>query len=91
MYQVFQRYNMNINKTKTNILVSGREKWNAVVTLKGQKLDQVDSFSYLGSTITREGRSTVDIKRRIAQAKRARFTMKRQLLCFEKIELQMRK
>jgi hypothetical protein len=67
---------MNINKTKTKILVCGREKRNTIVTLKGQKLEQVDSFTYLGNTITWDGRSTADIKRRIAQAKRA-FMMKR--------------
>jgi hypothetical protein len=72
------------------LLVCGREKRNAVVTLKGQKLEQVDSFSYHGSTITWDGRSTADLKRRVDQAKRA-FTMKRQLLCSKKIELQTRK
>jgi hypothetical protein len=50
----------------------------------------VDSFTYLGSTITWDGRSTADIKRRIDQVKRS-FTMKRQLPCSKKIELQTRK
>jgi hypothetical protein len=59
---------MNIKKMKTKILVSGREKQNTVVTLKGQKLEQVDSFSSLRSTITLDGRSSADIKGRIAQA-----------------------
>jgi hypothetical protein len=49
----------------------------------------VDSFTYLGSTITWDGRSTADTKRRIAQAKRT-FTMKIQLLCSKKIEVQTR-
>jgi hypothetical protein len=83
--KVFQRYDMNINK-KTKILVSRRKKRNAVVTLKGQKLEQVDSFTYLASTITWDRRKTADIKRRIAQAKSA-SKMKRQLLCSKKIEL----
>ena len=90
MDQALQEYNMNINKTKTKILVCGREKLNAVVTMRGQKLEQVDSFTYLGSTITWDGRSTTDIKRRIAQAKKA-FMMKRQLLCSKKIGQQTRK
>jgi hypothetical protein len=88
--EVLQRCNMNINKTKTKIVVCGREKQNTKVTLKGQKLEQVDSFTYLGSTITWHRRSTAEIKRRIAQAKRS-FTMKRQLLCSKKIELPTRK
>jgi hypothetical protein len=88
--EVLQRYNISINKTKTKILVCGREMRNTIVTLKGQKLEKVDSFSYLGSTITWDGRSTANIKRRITQDKRA-FTVKRQLLCSKKIELQTRK
>jgi hypothetical protein len=32
---------VNKNKTKTKIVVCGREKLNAVLTLKGQKLEQV--------------------------------------------------
>jgi hypothetical protein len=58
--------------------------------MKGQKIEQVDSFTYLGSTITWDGRSAADIKQRITQAKRA-FTRKRQLLCSKMIELQPRK
>jgi hypothetical protein len=65
---------MNINKTKTKILICGGEKRNAGVTLKGQKLEQLDSFTYLVTTLTWDGRSTADIKRRIAQAKGG-FTM----------------
>jgi hypothetical protein len=50
----------------------------------------VDSFIYFGSTITWDGKGTADIKPRIAQAKRP-FTMKKQLLCSKKMELQTRK
>jgi hypothetical protein len=88
--EVLQRYNMNINKTKTKSVVCGRQKRNTRITLKEQKLCQVDSFTIFGSTITWDGSGTADIKRRIAQAKRA-FTIKRLLLCSKKIELQMRK
>jgi hypothetical protein len=36
-------------------------------TLGGQKLEQMDSFTYLRSTITLGKKSTTDIKQRIAQ------------------------
>jgi hypothetical protein len=52
----------NINKTKTKILVCGREKRDAVVTLKGPKSEEMDSFAYIGSTILWDGRSTVNVK-----------------------------
>jgi hypothetical protein len=53
------------------------------------KLEQVDSFTYLGSIITWDCRSTTYIERRTARVKRA-FTVKRQLLFSNKIELQTR-
>jgi hypothetical protein len=58
--------------------------------LQGRKLEQVHSFTYLGITAKRDGRSNTDIRRRIAQAKRE-CTMKRQLLCSMKIGLQTMK
>jgi hypothetical protein len=88
--KVFQEYNMKVNKKKTKILVCGREKVVADVRLKGERLEQVESFTYLGSTMTWDGRSTTDIKRRIAQAKTA-FMAKRPLLCSKSIRLETRK
>jgi threonine dehydratase len=67
--KVFQECNMKINKKKTKVIVCGREKTVANVHLKGERLEQVESFIYLGSTITWDGRSTSDIERRTAQAK----------------------
>jgi hypothetical protein len=61
-FHLLYNTNMNINNKRTKILVCGREKWNTIVTLKVQKLEQVDSFAYLGSTITWDGRSTAGIK-----------------------------
>jgi hypothetical protein len=81
---------MNINETKTKILECGREKRNTIVATKGQKIEQEDSFTYLGSSITLDGRTTADIRRKMAQTKKA-FTIKRQLVCSKKTELQTRK
>jgi hypothetical protein len=66
--------------------VCGIEKRVVDIHLKGERLEQVESFTYLGSTITWDGRSTSDIKRRIAQAKTA-IMAKRPLLCSKSIRL----
>jgi hypothetical protein len=77
---VFQEYIMKINEKETKVLVCGIEKTVADVRLKGERLEQVESFTYLGSTITWDGRSMSDVKRRIAQPKTA-FMAKSLLLC----------
>jgi hypothetical protein len=59
----------------------------ADVRLKGERLEKVESFIYLRSTIIWDGRSTSDIKRRRAQAKAA-FMVKRSLLCSKSIRLE---
>ena len=38
------------------------------VTLGNEKIDQVRSFSYLGSIISKDGGSSEDVKSRIAKA-----------------------
>jgi hypothetical protein len=58
MFYVLTVISLSLENTK--ILVSGREKRNALVTPKGQKLEQVDSFTYLGSTITWDGNEAKD-------------------------------
>ena len=40
------------------------------VTVNGDKLEQVDQFSYLGSLITQDGRCDKEIKRRIGISKK---------------------
>jgi hypothetical protein len=67
--KVFQEYSMKINKKNTTVLVCVRERTVADVRLKGERLEQVETFTYLGSNSTYDGRSTSDIMRRIAQAK----------------------
>ena len=39
------------------------------VTLGNDKIDRVDSFTYLGSIISKDGGSSQDVKSRIAKAR----------------------
>jgi methyl coenzyme M reductase subunit D len=84
--KVFHEYNMKINKKKTKVPMCRRKKTVADIHLKGERLERLESFTFLGITITWDGRSTSDIKRRIVQAKTA-FMAKRALLCSKSIRL----
>jgi len=44
------------------------------VTVNGDKLEQVDQFSYLGSLITQDSRCDKEVKRRIGIQKKTFFT-----------------
>ena len=57
--------------------------------MDGQKLEQVDKFKYLGSWITDDDRSEVEIKSRIAMTKQA-FNNRRELLTI-KLKLSLKK
>ena len=56
---------INVKKTKSlRLRISEDEQ----VTLGNQKIDQVGSFSYLGSIISKDGGSSEDVKSRIGKA-----------------------
>ena len=70
--------NINVQKTKTMIV-----RWDGGgvvnITVDGKRIEQVNSFKYLGSVITEDGRSHSDVKVRIAMAKDA-FNKREELL-----------
>lgn len=47
-----QEYNININKTKTRILVGSKQKVNTNIVIDGIKLENINSYRYLGSRVT---------------------------------------
>ena len=67
---------INVKKTKSLRLgISEDEK----VTLGNEKIDQVGSFTYLGSIISKDGGSSEDVKSRIARLRLFFFTFKKSL------------
>ena len=65
-----------MKKTKSLRLgISEDEK----VTLGNEKIDQVGSFTYLGSIISKDGRSREDVRSRVAKALGVFFTIKKSL------------
>ena len=49
------------------------------VTVSGDKLEQVDQFSYLGSVITQDSRCDKEIKRRVGISKKVFHSMEKVL------------
>ena len=61
-------FGMEISADKSKILSMGVEGVQPVLGVQGGKLKAVQTFKYLGATITKDGRSTDDTKIRIAIA-----------------------
>uniref|UniRef100_A0A0A9ZCW4 Uncharacterized transposon-derived protein F52C9.6 n=1 Tax=Lygus hesperus TaxID=30085 RepID=A0A0A9ZCW4_LYGHE len=81
---------MKINKRKTKILVASRKGTQADCMLGGEKIENVDAFTFLGSKITSDGKSYTEIWSRINQAKTA-FNKKHALLTSNSMTIQLRK
>jgi len=60
------------------------------ISLKGNRIEQLNQFKYLGSIISNDGRSKKEIKSRIEQAKKA-FLLKNKLLTSKNVDLRTRK
>jgi len=73
-------YGMKINIKKTKVMRVAKKPGGKVnIQINGVKIEQVQSFKYLGSTLTEDGRCETEIKVRIALAKEA-FSKRKELL-----------
>ncbi|VDO65478.1 unnamed protein product [Schistosoma margrebowiei] len=66
---------LNIHKGKTKVLKFKAENSNPI-TLDGETLENVESFTYLGSIIDEQGGSDADVKARIDKARTALLQLK---------------
>ena len=77
MVKIFEEYGMKINFGKTKMMiVSKEEEKDGDFNINGNVIERVKRFRYLGSIITQDGRSTEDIKSRIAIAKQRFYEYK---------------
>jgi hypothetical protein len=69
---------MEMNVRKTKVMRISRQPLPLKIMIDQNQLENVESFKYLGSILTNDGRCTCEIKCRIAMAKAA-FNKKRTL------------
>ena len=60
------RYKMEIGPDKTKVMTNNSNGFQSEIKIKGQRLEEVGNFKYLGATISNEG-SKPEILSRIAQ------------------------
>ena len=60
-------HGMEVSCEKSKVLVNSDDK-KANILMNGEQLEEVNNFKYLGATITKDGRSTDDVKTRLAIA-----------------------
>ncbi|VDO62396.1 unnamed protein product [Schistosoma margrebowiei] len=61
---------LSIHKEKTKVLKLKTEN-SSLITLEGETLEDVESFTYLGSIIDEQGGSDAGVKARIGKARAA--------------------
>ncbi|VDO43637.1 unnamed protein product [Schistosoma margrebowiei] len=72
---VSESVGLSIHKGKTKVLKFKAEN-NNPITLDGETLENVESFTYLGSIIDEQGGSDADVKARIGKARTAFLQLK---------------
>ena len=60
-------HGMEVSSEKSKVLVNADNK-KANIIMHGEHLEEVDTFKYLGASITKDGRSTSEVKTRLAIA-----------------------
>jgi hypothetical protein len=64
-------YGMEMNVEKTKVMRISRQTFPVKIMIGQKQPENVESFKYLGSILTNDGRCTCEIKCRIAMAKAA--------------------
>ena len=73
-------YGMKINTSKTKAMVIGRKPKKINIRIKGESIEQVDSFKYVGCNISSNMNFCQEVKQRIAMAEEV-FNRKEAFLC----------
>ena len=90
LIEIGRCYGMEMNVKKTKVVRISRNPFQLKIMIdQKQQLENVESFKYLGSILTNDGKCTCDIKCRIAMAEFA-FNKKR-VLFTNKLVLELRK
>lgn len=65
-----EKYGMrfNVDKSKTMVVTRGEREGKGQINIRGQEIELVDSFKYLGSELMQNGRMEVEISKRVQQS-----------------------
>jgi hypothetical protein len=89
LIEIGRCYGMGINVEKTKVMRISRQPFPVKIMIDQKQLENAESFKYLGSILTNDGRCICKIKCRIAMAKAA-FNKKRTLF-INTLDLEWRK
>ena len=67
---------LKISSAKTNLMRIGTKKRGDSVLIAGERVEEVDEFTYLGSIVSKKGGTDEDIQARIWKARQAFATLK---------------
>ena len=59
---------MEMSTEKSKVMVNSTRDKHAVISMNGELLEEVNSFTYLGAALAKDGTSTAEILKRIAMA-----------------------
>ena len=63
-----REYGMEISSEKSKVMINSGDNTTVQISMNDQQLKEVMAFKYLGDTLTKDGRSTAEIKIRLAIA-----------------------
>ena len=59
---------MEISTDKSKVMINSTSDSSSNIHMNGQKLEEVDSFKYLGVTLSKDGSCTAEVRIRIGTA-----------------------
>ena len=91
LIEIGRCYGMKMNVEKTKVMRISRQPLPVKIMIYQKQLENVESFKYLGSILTNDGRCTCEIKCSIAMATRKAAFNKKRTLFTSTLDLELRK
>jgi len=88
LIEIGRCYGIEMNMGKTKLMRISRQPFPVKIMIDQKELENVESFKYLGSILTNDGRCTCEIKWRIAMVKAA---FNKMALFTSNLDLELRK
>ena len=63
--EIFGKHGLRVSLEKTEVLWVGQQKQDLDIRLDGKKLNQRDSFVYLGGAVCGDGGTATELRRRV--------------------------